>query len=68
MDPVGNVLWDQILGVFSLIQKELSSTSLWRLSVSSSSKGPLLLPTHRDSKTEHSFNSKESWRKRNEMK
>ena len=41
---VGNVWWVQILGVSSLILKELSSTLLWRHSVSLSSRGlPLLL-------------------------
>lgn len=53
MDLVGNVWLDQILGVFSLTLKELSSISLWRLSVFSSSKG-LLLPL-RDANTELFF-------------
>lgn len=39
----GSVWWDQVLGVFSPIPREHSSTLLWRLSISSSSKGLLIL-------------------------
>ena len=44
----------QILGVFSLILKEPSSTLNWRLSISSSSKG-LLLPPLTDAKPSYFF-------------
>jgi len=39
----GSVWWDQVLGAFSHIRREASSTLLWRLSISSSSKGLLNL-------------------------
>lgn len=45
----GSALWVRILGVSSLIPKELSSTLSWRLSIFSSSKG-LLPPLPPDAK------------------
>jgi len=39
----GSVLWDQVLGAFSPIPREPSCTLHWRLSISSSSKGLLIL-------------------------
>lgn len=52
----GSAWWVQILGVSSLILKELSSTLNWKLSIFSSSKG---LPPLPDAKAV--FGCKESW-------
>lgn len=53
----GSAWWVQILGVSSLILKELSSTLNWKLSIFSSSKG--LPPPLPDAKAV--FGCKESW-------
>uniref|UniRef100_A0A7C9A978 Uncharacterized protein n=1 Tax=Opuntia streptacantha TaxID=393608 RepID=A0A7C9A978_OPUST len=52
MEEDGNVWWVRILVVSSLTPKEPSSTSHWRQSISSSSKGlsPLDISKIRDSK------------------
>jgi len=39
----GSVWWDRVLGAFSPIPREPSSTLPWRLSISSSSKGLLII-------------------------
>ena len=54
----GSAWWVQILGVSSLILKELSSTLNWKRSIFSSSKG-LLPPPLPDAKAV--FGCKESW-------